>query len=123
MQSHKSSVSKYLLLFAILVCTFVLIAGFKNPDKLLNSNSNATTHTVTIFRMKYHPAQLNVKKGDTVIWINKDFVPHDVTEETTQKWTSKPFNQGEQWSKVVNEDVKYFCNLHKVMKGTITIIK
>jgi plastocyanin len=73
--------------------------------------------------MKYHPAQLNVKKGDTVIWINKDFVPHDVTEETTQKWTSKPFNQGEQWSKVVNEDVKYFCNLHKVMKGTITIIK
>lgn len=123
MQSHKSSVSKYLLLLAVLVCTFVLIAGFKNPDKLLNSNSNATTHTVTIFRMKYHPAQLNVKKGDTVIWINKDFVPHDVTEETTQKWTSKPFNQGEQWSKVVNEDVKYFCNLHKVMKGTITIIK
>ncbi|GAA3783220.1 hypothetical protein GCM10022271_14420 [Corallibacter vietnamensis] len=123
MQSHKSSVSKYLLLLAVLVCTFVLIAGFKNPDKLLNSNSNATTHTVTIFRMKYHPAQLNVKKGDTVIWINKDFVPHDVTEETTQKWTSKPFNQGEQWSKVVNEDIKYFCNLHKVMKGTITIIK
>jgi plastocyanin len=123
MQPHKSSISKYLLLLAILVCTFVLIAGFKNPDKLLNSNSNATTHTVTIFRMKYHPAQLNVKKGDTVIWINKDFVPHDVTEETTQKWTSKPFNQGEQWSKVVNEDVKYFCNLHKVMKGTITIIK
>lgn len=123
MQPHKSSVSKYLLLLAILVCTFILIAGFKNPDKLLDSNSNSTTHTVTIFRMKYHPAQINVKKGDTVIWINKDFVPHDVTEETTQKWTSKPFNQGEQWSKVVNEDVKYFCNLHKVMKGTITIIK
>lgn len=123
MQPHKFSVSKYLLLLAILVCTFILIAGFKNLDKLFDSNSNATTHTVTIFRMKYHPAQLNVKKGDTVIWINKDFVPHDVTEETTQKWTSKPFNQGEKWSKVVNEDVKYFCNLHKVMKGTITIIK
>lgn len=123
MQSHKSPVSKYLLPLALLVCGLILMVGFTNPDKLLNRNSNATTHTVTIFKMKYHPAHLNVKKGDTVVWINKDFFPHDVTEETTQKWTSKPFNQGEKWSKVVNEDIKYFCNLHRVMKGTITIIK
>ncbi|MDX1279433.1 plastocyanin/azurin family copper-binding protein [Oceanihabitans sediminis] len=123
MQPHKSSVSKYLILLAVLVCTFILMAGFKNPDRLLDSNSNATTHTVTIFRMKYHPAQLNVRKGDTVVWINKDFVPHDVTEATNKKWTSKPLKQGEKWYRVITEDINYYCDLHKVMKGVITIIK
>ena len=80
------------------------------------------THTVTIFRMKFNPEHLEVKKGDTVIWINKDFVPHDVTEETSDKWTSKPLNQGEKWQKIIQEDVQYYCSLHKVMKGTITIV-
>lgn len=123
MQPHKSSASKYLLILAILVCVFALLTGFKTPQRLVYNSANPTTHTVTIFRMKYNPAHLDVKKGDTVVWVNNDFVPHDVTEETNQKWTSKPFNQGEKWSKVVNEDIKYFCNLHKVMKGTISISK
>lgn len=121
MQLHKPSISKYLLILPIVVCVFTLITGFKNPKKLVYNNAAPTTHTVTIFKMKYTPAHLNVKKGDTVVWINKDFFPHDVTEETTHEWTSKPFNQGEKWSKVVTKDIKYFCNLHKIMKGSINI--
>ena len=31
--------------------------------------------------MQFQPAVLTIKKGDTVTWINKDFVDHDVTEE------------------------------------------
>ncbi|EAR16147.1 plastocyanin/azurin family copper-binding protein [Robiginitalea biformata] len=78
-------------------------------------------HTVEIFRMKFNPAELHVNPGDTVVWVNKDFVPHDVTEEKTRAWTSHPFGQNESWSRVITEDVDYFCNLHKVMKGTIVV--
>jgi plastocyanin len=120
MRTHKSSISNYLLVLAILGFLLVLLMGFKKPE---NISDTPTTHTVTIFRMKYNPPNLTVKKGDTVVWVNKDFVPHDVTEELNHKWTSKPFSKGEKWSKVINEDVNYFCNLHKVMKGTIRLAK
>ncbi len=71
--------------------------------------------------MKFVPQNLIVKKGDKVIWINKDFILHDVTDEKNDKWTSKPFGKNESWSKVITQDEAYFCSLHKVMKGTIKI--
>lgn len=119
MQTHKSLVSKYLFIVAVLICAFVLMMGFKSSE----DTYKPTRHTVTIFKMKFNPEHLVVNKGDTVVWINKDFYQHDVTEMTSKRWTSKPFNQGESWSKVITGDIKYYCDLHKVMKGTITVAK
>ena len=79
------------------------------------------THTVEIIKMKFVPEHLTVKKGDKVIWINRDFIQHDVTDEKNGKWTSKPFGKDESWSKIITADEAYFCSLHKVMKGTIKV--
>lgn len=122
MEASKITGVKYLLALAMIVCGLVLLTGFKS-DQATRQNNGPETHVVTIFRMKYNPADLVVKQGDTVVWVNKDFYPHDVTEETALEWTSKPFGQGGKWSKVIDKDIKYFCNLHKVMKGTITVIE
>lgn len=122
MSSHKSATAKYILIVAALVCIlFVALTGFKRPEG--TSYDAPTTHTVTIIKMKFDPANIKIKKGDKVVWINKDFVPHDVTEEINKKWTSKTLQKGEQWSTVINEDTKYFCSIHQVMKGTITVTK
>lgn len=80
-------------------------------------------HRVEIKKMKFLPANINVQKGDTVIWVNKDFYPHDVTDENNNAWTSGPFGQNETRSKVITKPENYFCNLHKTLKGTIKIIK
>ena len=119
MKTHKYIASKHLLILVVSICFLVVLMGFKSTYLV----HKPTTHTVTIFKMKFTPADLRVNKGDTVVWINKDFYQHDVTEMTNHKWSSKPFNQGATFSKVIHEDVKYFCDLHKVMKGTITIAK
>jgi len=37
------------------------------------------THTVRIEGMKFIPERLEVAVGDTVVWTNKDFLPHSVT--------------------------------------------
>ncbi|PVW12410.1 plastocyanin/azurin family copper-binding protein [Marixanthomonas spongiae] len=81
------------------------------------------THTVEIKKMKFIPANISVKKGDTVVWINKDFYPHDVTDEKNKTWSSGQFGQNETWSKVITKNENYFCDLHKTMKGTIRIKK
>lgn len=44
-----------------------------------------------------------------------DVVPKD------NAWGSGPFGQNESRSNVITKDENYFCNLHKVMKGTIKI--
>ncbi len=86
-----------------------------------DNGEKPTKHTVKILHMKFIPANLAVKTGDTVVWENKDFFPHDVTDEKNKAWSSGPFGQNESWSKVITQDEQYFCSLHKVMKGTITI--
>lgn len=117
MKIHKSLVSNYLSILAVLICVLVLPMGFIS----LEDTYSPGRHTVTIFKMKFNPENLVVNKGDTVVWINKDFYQHDVSGMTNQKWRSDPLNKGDQYSRVIKQDLKYFCNLHKVMKGTITV--
>jgi len=102
-----------------LITIFLFSTGFKNID---SNKESPTTHVVTIYKMKFNPENIKVKKGDLIEWINKDFVPHDVTENN-KKWRSNPLKQGDTFSKVIKEDAEYFCSIHVVMKGSVTILK
>ncbi|MGW8123498.1 cupredoxin domain-containing protein [Roseivirga echinicomitans] len=80
-------------------------------------------HIVEIKQLKFIPDYIEVNKGDTIIFINNDYVDHDVTEEKTKKWTSSLMKKGSSWSLVVKEDADYYCTLHVIMKGKIRIKK
>lgn len=81
----------------------------------------AQNHIVEIKQLKFIPAYIEVNKGDTITFINKDVVDHDVTEEKTKKWTSNIMKKGTSWRMVVKENADYFCSLHVIMKGKIRI--
>ncbi|QMU28200.1 plastocyanin/azurin family copper-binding protein [Adhaeribacter radiodurans] len=78
-------------------------------------------YTVEIKGMEFLPAQIKVKKGDTIVWINKDIVVHTVTEEKRKAWTSSLIPIGKSWKMVVKESSLYYCTLHPVMKGQIQV--
>ena len=78
-------------------------------------------HTVEIRTMKFQPSGLTVKKGDTVVFINRDFVVHDVTEAESKRWNSMPLETDKSYSMVVTRSEGYYCSLHPVMKGNITM--
>ena len=78
-------------------------------------------HVVKIKGMKFIPQELSVSKGDTVVWVNEDISIHDVAEELTEQWKSPELKKGEHWKQAINETTEYYCTLHKVMKGKITI--
>jgi len=71
--------------------------------------------------MKFHPDQLAVNKGDTVIWINDDLVAHCVTEQATKAWTSSSIPAGSSWKMVINNSTDYYCAIHLVMQGKIIV--
>ena len=71
--------------------------------------------------MQFQPAVLAIKKGDTVTWINKDFVDHDVTEEKLRAWKSPILKAGKKFSRVITASTEYFCSIHVVMKGKLKV--
>lgn len=81
------------------------------------------TDTVVIENMQFNPSQLSIHSGDTIVWINKGIVTHNVTEDTMKKWTSGDINVGDSWKTVPQKDFNYLCTIHPAMKGSVVIAK
>jgi len=80
------------------------------------------THTVTIEGMKFSPERLEVAPGDTVVWTNKDFLPHSVTASGAQV-ESGDLAPGKTFRFVAKKkgEMPYICRLHPVMKGLLVV--
>jgi plastocyanin len=78
------------------------------------------THTVEIRGMEFHPAELSVAAGDTVVWINRDIVPHTAT---AKGWGTDVLTQGQAGRIVARHagTIDYVCNLHPTMHGTLLV--
>ena len=81
-----------------------------------------TTHTVVIAEMKFSPQSLKVKRGDTVVWVNKDFFPHNATaQDGTFASTDLATNQSWKYVATKAGTYSYVCTLHPTMKATLTV--
>jgi plastocyanin len=80
------------------------------------------SHTVTIEGMKFVPERLEIAPGDTVTWVNKDFVPHTVTA-AKQHLESGELQQGKSWKYKARTkgEIDYICRLHPVMHGVLVV--
>ncbi len=86
-----------------------------------DENSKPDVYTIEIKEMKFQPAELTLKAGDSVVFINNDMVVHDVTEEKNKVWSSGLLAQGQSFKLVVRENEDYYCSLHVVMKGKLIV--
>jgi plastocyanin len=80
------------------------------------------SHTVTIQNFAFVPAELTVAAGDTVVWSNKDIVPHSATARDAA-WDSKPIDANAAWRGVAPARGRhdYYCVLHPNMKATLVV--
>ena len=77
---------------------------------------------VTVRDFTYQPASLVVAPGDTIIWLNADFVPHTATADDGA-WDSKTLAAGATWRLVAAAAARYryYCAFHPNMEGTIEV--
>lgn len=115
----KFSVSLFALCFVFLLNSCTSDSGDNNKTKTKAEVPKQQTYSVAIAQMKFTPAEISVKKGDTIVFVNLDMVAHDVTEQATKAWTSSPLAPNESWTLVVTKSADYYCSLHEVMKGKI----
>ncbi len=73
--------------------------------------------------MTFRPAMLEVEPGDTVVWINRDVVPHTATGTGKPDWTTGHLIHGQSGHYVPRNSgtTAYFCELHPAMKGELII--
>jgi plastocyanin len=92
------------------------VAGVGAAEKL------AAAPQIVIEHQKYLPATLTVPAGTTVTWVNHDDDPHTVMASSGQ-FSSRGIDTGERFSRrfTVPGTYVYFCALHPLMTGTITV--
>ena len=82
--------------------------------------AQAPGHVISIEGMTFKPPTLTVKRGDKVVWQNKDLVPHTATGAG---FDSGNIAANASWSRVMtaNGQFDYVCKYHPGMKATIVV--
>lgn len=91
---------------------------------MLLATANApSTHTIEIRGMEFHPAVLTVAVGDTIVWINRDIVPHTATARGRTMWDTGQLLQGQTGRYIARGrgTARYACTLHPTMRGTLIV--
>ena len=93
------------------VATMLLPAG----------SARAEDTEVHIDNFVFEPAQLTVKAGTTVTWMNRDDIPHTVV--CAGKFRSKAMDTDDRFSFTFTAagEYKYFCSLHPHMTGMVKV--
>lgn len=81
-----------------------------------------SSHLVEIRHLRFGPAKLTVSPGDTIVWVNRDAVPHTVAA-LDSSWTSGHLAAGDSWRLVVEDPqaIGYLCEYHPTMRGSIEV--
>jgi plastocyanin len=79
-------------------------------------------HTVLIEGMRYQPEGITVAPGDTVVWVNRDMVPHTATS-ASGRFDSNEIAPGKSWTYTVRAtgEFAYICTYHPLMKAVLRV--
>ena len=82
----------------------------------------AKTHTVIMEGMVFRPAEITLAAGDTIVWVNKDMVPHTATSSAAG-FDSKIVEASKSWRYTFARagDFEYVCSYHPAMTATVRV--
>jgi plastocyanin len=97
----------------------VLLSALAYPQQ---PASTATPTTVTIDNFVFSPMNIEVQRGTTITWVNKDDIPH-VVASTTGKFKSRAIDTDGKYTFTFSEPgtYEYYCSVHPKMVGKIVV--
>ena len=99
----------------------VSVAGaHKHPTAAAHKHP---TRTVLIQNFSFNPANITIKRGTKVIWINRDSTAHTATANNGRSFDSGRLGPGQRFSHTFKRAGKksYHCEIHPDMKGSVTV--
>jgi len=81
------------------------------------------THEVEIIDFAYFPAELTVRKGDVVVWANRDSALHTVSSESGSELDSGTLSKDGSYSHTFMEEgvFSYYCVFHPYMSAKVVV--
>ena len=81
----------------------------------------ARTYTVIIDKMKYGPLPAGLRKGDAIVWVNRDFLRHTATATNHSFDVDLP--AGAKGKTVLNRSgaIAFTCRFHPGMRGVLQV--
>ena len=79
------------------------------------------SYTVVIDKLKYGPLPAQLHKGDTIVWVNHDFLRHSVTASDHSLDVDLP--PGATQKMVLNKTgtIPFVCKYHPGMRGVLQV--
>lgn len=112
-------------ILAVLLTSFTV---FSCKEEVVRKTSNdweisgkTVPDTVWMTGLKFEPEIIEVNIGDTIVWVNKDIVAHNVTVLPDQEWTSGNIETNAMWKMAIEASFNYFCTIHPPMKGEVRV--
>jgi plastocyanin len=81
------------------------------------------TRTVLIQNFRFKPAQITIKRGTRVRWVNRDRSAHTATATKGSSFDSGRLGPGQRYSYTFRAAGKkrYYCKIHPSMRGSIVV--
>ena len=81
------------------------------------------TRTVLIQGFKFKPANITIKRGTKVRWINKDSTTHTATANNGRSFDSGRLGKGQSYTHTFKSAGKkpYHCEIHPHMRGSVLV--
>lgn len=91
-----------------------------NQSAVTGNTTTAQTWNISIKNFAFIPANLTIRTGDTVTWINQDTTPHRISGTGFQ---GDILNVGQKYNFTFTTagTFDYICSIHPSMKGKIIV--
>ncbi|MGD8325969.1 MAG: cupredoxin family copper-binding protein [Sphingomonadales bacterium] len=102
--------------------SFSLLLGACDNMGVREAKAEPKTHQVVISKFLFGPDTITVNVGDSIEWVNKDFVPHTATEISAD-WDTTQLNKNEAKSLIFSNpgEFDYICAYHPEMHGKVIV--
>lgn len=107
-----------------LVVFFCVVAGWiASTDVQAERDNQPVVHQVKIEKFRFVPAELTIRPGDSVEWINLDIAPHTATQDG-KLWDTRRLNKNQTAVISFTEPgiQSYICRYHPAMRGQIIVL-
>ncbi len=88
---------------------------------LAASSARAEVIEIKAEKLAFAPAQVSAHVGDTIVWVNADFVAHTATARNGAWDIMMPPNTKKELVLKSAGTVDYYCKFHPNMIGKITV--
>jgi plastocyanin len=108
---------------ALVVVSTLFAVSVAGAHKHPTAMAKHPTRTVSIQDFSFKPANITIKRGTKVRWINKDSTAHTATANNGRSFDSGRLGPGQRYTHTFKRTGKkpYHCEIHPHMKGRITV--